>query len=667
MALPDIESRISARGILLLAWLCFSPLASSAGNATLDEVEMLIRMRSYAEAIDRLRPLAEGGMAEAQYRLAGLYRNGKGTRRNLEKAIDLYLDAAQAGHAGAQYALASIIEKSADTPAARNDAHYWYQQSAAQDNRLARVKLEQLQHTPELKRGDFEESDIFTAIRQGQQALIKSMIAQGVDMNLTDRHGNSAVLAALLAQEPQMAGMLIKHTNNFQQPNTLGIWPLHVAASRGYREIVIELVYANAGLDQTDAKGNTALMLALKNRHTQIAELLLELGARHDVANQKGQSAVDLAYAADNPQGRALFAGLGIKPDANKPAREADSVAALKARVARQGERYTDWPLLNIAIALGEEASVKQLLANQADAGASGPDGNNALHVAARSGDIANLKRVLNSGVEVNAVNRKQQTALYLAAEAACLACVKLLLEHRADPSIATRQQITPLEVAVQKSHAKIAHALLQRKARYEGIHRVLLLAVDKRLESLTLKLIRLDPQLTSLDELGRSVLWHSADRGLARTVNALIETGAFRLDLPDNAGYTPLAQAAYRGHVNTARILMKRGASTMTLTRQNNSLLTLASLSGKTRLVGDLLAEGALVDWRNDSGETALMIAAARGNREMVELLIASGADLQLRNGEELNAYQIAQNSGHQQVAEIIRNNTSALLRIFD
>ena len=119
MAVPEIGSRITARSMLLLACLCFSSLAPGAGDAALDEVDMLIRMRSYAAAIERLRPLAEDGLVEAQYRLAGLYRNGKGTGRDLEAAIDLYLDAAQAGHAGAQYALASIIEKSADTPAAR--------------------------------------------------------------------------------------------------------------------------------------------------------------------------------------------------------------------------------------------------------------------------------------------------------------------------------------------------------------------------------------------------------------------------------------------------------------------------------------------------------------------------------------------------------------------
>ena len=408
-------------------------------------------------------------------------------------------------------------------------------------------------------------------------------------------------------------------------------------------------------------------MLALKNRRTEIAQLLLEQGARYDIVNKKGQSAVDLAYAADNPQGRALLAGLGIKPDAKKALRGADSVATLKARVARQGGRYSGWPLLNIAIELGEEASVKQLLAGKADTGASDPDGNNALHVAARSGDAVNLRRVLNAGVDVNAVNRKRETALYLAAEAACLDCVKLLLEHHANPAIATRLEITPLEVAVRKSQARIAHQLLQPRVRYTGIHRVLQLAVDKRLESLALSLIKLDPELTRLDDMERTVLWHCADQGLASAVHALVETGAFDLNLADSAGYTPLAQATYRGHVDTARILIRRGASTATLTRQNNSLLMLAALSGKIRLVSDLLVKGQEINWQNDSGETALMIAAARGNQQTVELLIAAGADLQLRNREQLSAYQIAMNSGHQQVAETIRANTSVLLRIFD
>ena len=71
-----------------------------------------------------------------------------------------------------------------------------------------------------------------------------------------------------------------------------------------------------------------------------------------------------------------VTAGLGIEPVASRAARPADPVATLKAGVARQGERYAGWPLLNIAIELGEEASVKQLLAGQANAGARDPDGN---------------------------------------------------------------------------------------------------------------------------------------------------------------------------------------------------------------------------------------------------------------------------------------------------
>ena len=112
MAPPDQDIVMRMKPILLIL-ICMFISAPAWGNLdqSLDEIEKLIRLRDYSEAVNRLKPLAEKGEPEAQYRLAGLYRSGKGVSKDLDKATDLYHVSAQTGHADAQYAFAQIIRE----------------------------------------------------------------------------------------------------------------------------------------------------------------------------------------------------------------------------------------------------------------------------------------------------------------------------------------------------------------------------------------------------------------------------------------------------------------------------------------------------------------------------------------------------------------------------
>lgn len=652
----------------LLCLMCLflsSPVWSNV-DAAFDDIDQLIRLRDYSTAVSRLNRLAEKGNPEAQYRLAGLYRSGKGVGKDLDRAADLYYQSAQAGHGNAQYTFALIIEKSKRSSSSLAEAHKWYKKSAAQGNERALLRLEQLEEIP-IEDQIIDQADIFNAIRHNDEALIKSLVAKGVNLSLTDLSGNSTLMAALLAGRPRMASLLIPGSKQLEQENALGSRPIHIASARGYTANVIDLLEKNVDVNQADARGDTALMLAVKNNNADIAELLLDLGAKLYLVNDKKQSAADLAATTENPRIKALFSAYGIKPGPTGKAKVTASLDTFKTRVRKQGSRYAGWPLLNIAIELGETSIANQLIRQKSNPGLSGPEGNNALHMAARSGDSGTLRRLLQNGAMVNSVNHMNETALYLAVEAACLKCVRLLLANKANPAIANRHKITPLEVAVQNSQPRIAQTLLATRSSYPGIHRVLLLAVQKRMENLSMTLIKLDPELAAIDDNDRSVLWYSVDQGLEKMVNSLMITNKFDLNQRDINGYSPLAQAAYRGRLDIVRKLMQGGASAATLTNQKNSPLMLASLSGNTKLVGYLIDAGVDINVQNEIGDTALIIAAAEAKNEIVKLLISAGANLQLRNQEELNAYQIARNSGHQDTADLIRDNSNVIFKLFN
>ena len=85
----SLPSLVAGHGALpLVALLAFSLIAWSPVHAdTLDDVRSAIKLRDYERAAKLLLPLAEEGVADAQYQLAGLYRSGRGVAKNHDQAF----------------------------------------------------------------------------------------------------------------------------------------------------------------------------------------------------------------------------------------------------------------------------------------------------------------------------------------------------------------------------------------------------------------------------------------------------------------------------------------------------------------------------------------------------------------------------------------------------
>lgn len=226
---------------------------------------------------------------------------------------------------------------------------------------------------------------------------------------------------------------------------------------------------------------------------------------------------------------------------------------------------------------------------------------------------------------------------------------------------------MTPLEVAVETEQLKIAEALLKAKTSYAGIHRVLLLAIENNMERLSYVLIKRDKKLGSLDDKGRSALWHSASKGQLRTTENLVASGKIDLNQADVNGHSAVSQAIINGHDKIVRLLVKWGADLTMQTNEGNTPLMLAVLSEKTEIVEHLLQRTVGVNIQDNVGDTALILAASTGQKRIIEMLINAGADMQLRNKEDLNAYQIALNEGHQDAAKIIHDKSNLVFKLFN
>jgi uncharacterized protein len=83
-----------------------------------------------------------------------------------------------------------------------------------------------------------------------------------------------------------------------------GLTPLHVAAENGYADIV-DMLLAHGGktyIDAPDQNGRTPLHNAAAGGHVETTRLLLNGGAKHDLKDKQGNTALHLAAMLDDQE-----------------------------------------------------------------------------------------------------------------------------------------------------------------------------------------------------------------------------------------------------------------------------------------------------------------------------------------------------------------------------
>lgn len=176
---------------------------------------------------------------------------------------------------------------------------------------------------------------LYQAAERGQIAVVQRLIERGADVNLAGQSGVSPVAAAAYAGRDLIVRILLAHGADGRTPDDTGKSPVVYAAASAQLNIVKQLAeagkldlnarYANdltllmwaagpdeaipepqaievvsyllqAGVhvDDRDARGRTALMIAAEGGHAGIADLLLAKGADPSLQDKAGKRAADL-------------------------------------------------------------------------------------------------------------------------------------------------------------------------------------------------------------------------------------------------------------------------------------------------------------------------------------------------------------------------------------
>jgi ankyrin repeat protein len=386
-------------------------------------------------------------------------------------------------------------------------------------------------------------------IQNGERTAALALIDDGADVNAAQGDGTTPLHWAVYKVDRELVAELLKAGANADATNKYGSSPLAEAAKLGDLALVRQLLDAGADVESPNADGQTALMLAARIGSLDLAKLLVERGA--DVnAKEAWRDQTALIWAVDNnfPELAQFLIDSGADVNARASANDWDSQITAEPRAQYR-------PVGGLTVLL----------------------------YAARSGCTRCVRSLLAAGADIDKPTPEGMTPLMIAIDNQAYDTARLLLDEGANPHIWDWYGRTALYVAVDMSsfRGRLSNPTSSSETSASDVVRLLLEAG-----------VNPNPQLNM----------HRPSRGgnIGRFADELLTTGT-----------TPLLRAAIGGDVETARLLLERGA-----------LVDLPNVHGLT----PLLAAAGHVSGRNQRFDTEQAQARAI---ELLDLLLAAGADI--------------------------------------
>lgn len=134
--------------------------------------------------------------------------------------------------------------------------------------------------------------DLMMAANNGVNERVVELLEKGMDVNTTDRDGNSLLMIAIRTDNQPLIDFLLQHRASTWRRNRYGDDALLMAANDGKLETVKKLVAAGA---EVQHPGWTALHYAVIQGFPDVVAFLLEKGADVNAKAPNGQTALMMA------------------------------------------------------------------------------------------------------------------------------------------------------------------------------------------------------------------------------------------------------------------------------------------------------------------------------------------------------------------------------------
>lgn len=279
------------------------------------------------------------------------------------------------------------------------------------------------------------------------------------------------------------------------------------------------------------------------------------------------------------------------------------------------------------AIRGGDARAVKALLRAAGNKDAPNAEGVTPLLYAVMTAGPGVMRVLLDAGANVNATGPDGVTALHMAVYD--LEKTRLLLARGANPNAAMKNGVTPLLVAADRPGASEVVALLLAKSAVAEPKATAETALSRAARNADVALMRL-LLAHGATIAGTPNLARSAASGHCRECLRIALEGGASANGATRAGRSGLQDAAAFGDLEMVRMLVEKGADVSAADKRGYTALMRAALSyepGAPAVVEYLLAHGANVNPKNETGDTALSFAARFGETPVVAMLRKAGA----------------------------------------
>jgi len=151
-------------------------------------------------------------------------------------------------------------------------------------------------------------------------------------------------------------------------------------------------------------------------------------------------------------------------------------------------------------------------------------------------------------------------------------------------------------------------------------------------------------------------VILDTVKSGDPEKVKAILEECPLLVNAKDSNGITPLHTAAFWGHIEIAKYLIRKDGDVNAKDNDGETPLYIAALIGRKEMAEMFIDSGADINVRTNTDTTPLHIAAAGGKKEVVKLLIDKGADVNAKDNEGKTPLAVAIEKGYEDMAELFR-----------
>jgi ankyrin repeat protein len=449
------------------------------------------------------------------------------------------------------------------------------------------------------------------AAADANSELADFFIRLGTDPDRQDNDGYTPLNISSELLDNAVASVLVR-AGAFIHHSPAGTESPAVKAIKSGDDAFLRALLTPEAMLSTDGEGRTVLHLASEAGMPPAVTVILTSGddtTRLELVNKRDRTdrtALDYAFLHRDSREHATVAEIliqagGFSSDPfflyfapvvrslNFNQRAADGNSALHYAVK---ERYSGFTLF--------------LLDHLADPNIKNTAGDTALHESARIGDIDIMRALLDHGANVNIQDGQGNTAMHIAIPVDVhRAALELLFSYRANPNLRDERGDSPAHIIVGLNRPPDILETLLKNGADVTIHNIegktpLFLAVEQNRTALLPLLVRYNSDIFALT----------------------------------NDGKTPFG-LALGGNKEALNYLITGETVLQNDTNGNTPLLVAVQSAVDVEIVQRILDRNALVNARNQEGDTALHVAVRQNLAAIGDLLVARGADVFAQNAK--------------------------------